>query len=52
MLSHIWSCISTALANNDMVDIKVPNKLLHSAHQGCKKPIVHREELRYVSVFA
>ena len=50
MLLHTRNCLNTALANSDMVETNVPNKLLHSAQQWCEKAIVHREELRKIRV--
>ena len=50
MLSHARNCLSTAIVNNDMVEIKVANELLHRAQQGYEKANVHREELGKVSV--
>ena len=50
MLSYARNCVSTAIANNNMVGIKVANELLHSAQKGCEKGSVHREELRKVHV--
>ena len=50
MLSHASNCLSTAIANNNMVEKKVANELLYSAQQGYEKASVHREELRKVCV--
>ena len=33
-----------------MVEIKVPNKMLHSVQQGCGKPIAYREESTKIRV--
>ena len=50
MLSHASNCPSTAIADYNMVEIKVANELLHSAQQGYKKASLHREELRKAHV--
>ena len=48
ILSHASNCISTAIAKNNMVVIRIANELLYSAQQGCEKASLHREELRKV----
>ena len=50
MLSHASNCLSTAIVNNNIVEIKVANELLHRAQQGYEKANVHREELGKISV--
>ena len=45
MLSHATNCLSTAIANKNMVELKVANELLHSAQQGYEKASVHRERI-------
>ena len=46
--AFVHKCPCTAVANNNMVVIKVANELLHSAQQRYEKASVHREELRKV----
>ena len=41
MLSHTSNFLSTAIANNNMVEIKVANELLHT-RQRYEKTSVHR----------
>ena len=48
MLSHASNCLSTAIANNNMTEIKLANELLHSAQQVHEKASVHREKLRKI----
>ena len=48
MLSHASNCLSTAIANNNMIEIKLANELLHSAQQVHEKASVHREKLRKI----
>ena len=48
MLSHASNCLSTAIANNNMIEIKLANELLHSAQQGYEKASVHGEKLRKI----
>ena len=50
MLSHVRNCISIAVANNDMIEIKVANELLHSAQQRYEKASEHRKELKKICV--
>lgn len=44
MLSRANNCLSTARANNNMVEVKV----IHSVQQGYEKASVHRKDLRKV----
>lgn len=50
MLSHVRNCISIAVANNDMIEIKVANELLRSAQQWYEKASEHRKELKKICV--
>ena len=50
MLSHVRNCISIAVANNDMIEIKVANELLRSAQQRYEKASEHRKELKKICV--
>ena len=50
MLSHASNCLSTYIPNNNMVEIKVANELLHSAQQGYEKASVYKEQLRKICV--
>ena len=50
MLSHVRNCISIAVANSNLVEIKVANELLHSAQQRYEKASEHRKELKKICV--